>query len=184
METNQPPKVLKWALIVGIVIVLNLFVNYSLSLIFINPEYDNFCEDKFLSEPATTVEECAQLNGKWTPYIDAELNRPEIAPLPENKATGYCDIYSECSKSYDEARDNHERNIFISLISFGVIIFALSLALKNNYVISVSFGLAAVLDFIIASMRYWSSAENITRVIILALALGILIYLAYKKFKD
>ena len=43
---------------------------------------------------------------------------------------------------------------------------------------------AGVLSFIIASMRYWTSADDLIKVIILGIALAILIFIAFKKFKD
>lgn len=36
-------KLLKWSLILGIVIVANLFINYSISLVFSEPQYGDFC---------------------------------------------------------------------------------------------------------------------------------------------
>ncbi len=36
-------KLLKWSLIIGIVIVANMFINYSLSLIWTEPSYTDFC---------------------------------------------------------------------------------------------------------------------------------------------
>jgi uncharacterized membrane protein len=41
-----------------------------------------------------------------------------------------------------------------------------------------------VLTFIVASMRYWSLAEDWLHLVILALALGALIWLGIKKFQD
>jgi len=184
MENNKQPQALKWALIIGIVIIANLFINYSISLVFDNPEYNDFCENKSVSSEVTE-ETCIEAGGEWNYYLDREFDsRPVMAPDQELKSSGWCDLYSECSATYDTAKEIFERNVFIILITFGIAMFALSLFLKSNYVVSVAFGLAAVLDFIVASLRYWPSAEKITQVIILAAALGILIYLAYKKFNE
>jgi hypothetical protein len=56
--------------------------------------------------------------------------------------------------------------------------------LKGNMLISVALSLGGVLSFIIASMRYWTSADDLIKVIILAIALAILIWVAVKKFKN
>ena len=52
----------------------------------------------------------------------------------------------------------------------------------SNEIISPAFSWGGVLSLIIASMRYWSDANDLFKVIILALALGILIWFAVKKF--
>ena len=40
---NTQSKVLRWSLIIGIVIVLNMFFNYALSLIYKQPEFNVYC---------------------------------------------------------------------------------------------------------------------------------------------
>jgi hypothetical protein len=42
MQTNHP-RVLKWSLIAGLVIVINLFFGYSLSLVYKQPDYNTYC---------------------------------------------------------------------------------------------------------------------------------------------
>jgi hypothetical protein len=56
--------------------------------------------------------------------------------------------------------------------------------LKSNILIGIALSLAGVLSFIIASMRYWTSADDLIKVIILAISLAILIWVAMKKFKS
>lgn len=166
--------VLKWALIASIVIVINLFINYSLSLVWTAPEYGDFCDNVRSAKIIETEAQCIASDGEWQPYT---------VPAPDG-VSGYCDLHTECSAQYEDARGDYERNVFIILVGVGVVLFVLSLLIKNNYVVSVALGLAAVLDFVVASMRYWSLAENLTRVLILAFALIVLIYLAYKKFSE
>ena len=85
---NQPPKVLKWALIIGIVIVLNLFVNYALSLVFIEPQFDQFCGGKDFSTTVVNQNDCTNAGGEWTPYVDG---RP-IEVKPSVMVDGYCKL--------------------------------------------------------------------------------------------
>ena len=69
-----------------------------------------------------------------------------------------------------------------------VVLGALSVLAGNmlvaNPVISSGLSLAGVLSFLIASVRYWSSANDVIRVIILGIALGLLFWIAVKKFND
>ena len=72
-------------------------------------------------------------------------------------------------------------NIFIILVILGVVSFLLGTFITNEIII-LSFSWGGVLSFIIASIRYWSDADNWVKVLILAVALGALIWLAIKKF--
>jgi hypothetical protein len=156
---GKKSNVAKWSLIIGIVVLFNLFINVSLDMVFESPEYDEFCESN-LRYP-TKVEELSQEE------IDAQNQK-----------------WEECQSEYDSAREEYEKKVFVTLISIGVVIFLISLIGKLNYVVATSLSLAAVLNFIIASMRYWSSAEQLFRVIILGLALAILVWIGIKKFSD
>lgn len=151
--------VAKWSLIIGIVILFNLFTNVSLDLIYQSPDYDYFCA-----------------NEMRYPKLESEITEAErIAEMQG---------WERCQDEWETARESYERKVFITLVSVGVIIFALSLIGSLNYVVATSLSLASVLNFIIASMRYWSSADEILKVIILGLALAILVWIGIKKFSD
>ena len=163
MENKKPSKVLQWTLILSIMIVFNLLINYAVSLVYEAPKYPE------------------------RPYIDKPLvvaDNPEAIADAESRRIVDQEAWDSEYEVYETARDEYEKNVFVVLIVVGVIIFAASLIFKSNYVLVTAFGLTALFDFIIASMRYWSSAHSLTRVIILVLALVALIYIAYKKFED
>jgi hypothetical protein len=181
-------KVLKWSLVVAIVIVLNLFYNYTLSLVFSVPEYNNFCSAGQVNVTPQTQQECVLNGGSWTTYANSKIQParplPSDVTTPSQEPTGYCDPNYTCQKNYTDAQKVYDKNVFISLVVLGVITFALALVFKGSEVLSVALSLGAVLDFVIASIRYWGSADNLIKVFILALALAVLIYLAVKKFGD
>ena len=180
---NTQSKVLKWSVIIGIVVVLNLFFNYTLSLIYPAPEYEDFCPQSQVVTVPDTQNECVAQGGQWTPVAKASLLRGELTTgvvLPE----GYCDTQFTCRQAFEDARDPYNKNVFIILVVLGALAVLVGNLLKGNEVISDGFALGGVLSFIIASMRYWSSADDLFRVIILAIALGLLIWIAWKKFSE
>ena len=65
---------------------------------------------------------------------------------------------------------------------FGVATVALGALLKIE-ILSAGFSWAGVLALVIAAMRYWSDANNLFKVVILALALGLLVWISVKKFR-
>jgi len=178
----QPKKyssIIKWSLIIGIVIVVNLFINYAISMVYESPKYENYCKQEQVIEAVTTQDVCLTKGGQWNQntYMDPVIVGKTIA-------NGSCDLQFTCRTEYDNASKVYERNIFIILVSFGIILVAGSFALAFNWILSVSAAMAGILSIIIASVRYWSEADNWLRVLILFIALCALIYFAVRKFKD
>lgn len=176
METHT--KFSKWALIIGIVIVLNLFFNYTLSLVYSEPKYEDYIKQSQVVESIKTKEECLSLGGQWT-----ESQQIEPINKGEEVVEGWCDQNYTNQKNYDNARKIYERNGFIALVILGVLSLALGMFVSNG-VLVLAFAFGGVLSFIIASMRYWSLAEKGIRVCILFVALVVLIWLAIKKFNQ
>jgi hypothetical protein len=183
MQTQS--KVLKWALIIGIVIVLNMFFNYALSLVYKNPKFEAFCPIQQVNVLVDNQEQCVSLGGQWNPNTQI-YNQPATPPLSVVKILpqGYCDQQFTCRNNFDSAQKVYDRNVFITLVILGAICVAIGNFFAGNMLISIALSLAGVLSFIIASMRYWGSADDLIKVIILAIALAILIWVAVKKFKN
>jgi hypothetical protein len=179
MQTQS--KILKWSIIVGIVIVLNMFFNYALSLVYKQPNYEVFCPNT--SQVVTipdTQKACVDQGGQWTNNV--YYGKP--APVAEIQPVGYCDLQFTCRNNFESAQKVYDRNVFVTLVILGALCVLVSNLFKGNLVVGISLSLAGVLSFIIASMRYWSSADDLIKVIILAIALSILIWIAVKKFKN
>lgn len=168
-------KILKWAVILSIVIIANLFFNYSLSLTLNSPEYDQFCSIEKTTKNLETKDACEKEDGIWTPIP---------APGSGIQTTGQCDLYTKCNLKYQEADKVYEQKVFIALVVIGVVVLAASFFVNTNPVLGSAFALTAVLDFVVASIRYWSYSDELLKVGILFIALVALIYLAVKKFKD
>lgn len=175
----------KWALIIGIVIVFNLFINYAISLIYKAPEYTQFFNTAQVVENITTKDACLNVGGQWTENNIAynDKTNPVQVDVNGNKITGYCDPNFTKQKDYDNALKVYNRNVFIALSILGVIALIFGI-FSTNIILSSGFSWGGVISLIVASMRYWSSADNIIKVIILAVALGALIWLAIKKFSN
>lgn len=179
METTQniEPKnysaVIKWSIIIGIVIVINMFFNYAISLVYESPKYENFCKQEQVIAKVDTEMACVKKGGQWNANVYSEPETP-----------GNCDLDFTCRQNYEEASKVYNRNVFVSLVIIGIILIAVSFAVAFNWTLSVALAMGGVLSIIIASIRYWSDADNLLRVIILFLALCALIYFAVRKFKN
>ncbi len=149
----------------GIVIVMNLFFNYTLSLVYKAPDYNNYFSQSQVVPAITNEQNCVAVGGQWN----------QMAPQ------GYCNPDFTKQQQYDVAQKQYDRTIFVALVVLGAISIVCGTLLENT-VLSLAFAWGGVLSLFIASLRYWSDANNLLKVVILAIALGSLIWTAVKKF--
>lgn len=171
---KKPSKFVHVSIIIAIVIVLNLLSNYAVSLVYKEPVYDNFVKPTQVVEEISTKEKCISVGGQWS-----ENAYP--TEKGKTKIEGYCNSNYTNQLNYDKARASYEKKVFITLIVIGVLLLLLA-GFVTIQILSISFAWGGVLSLIIASIRYWSLADGVSKVVILALALALLIWLAVKKF--
>lgn len=164
----------------GIMIVLNLFFNYALSLVYKSPEYNNFCPTTQVVTIPDNQNECVAQGGQWTD--NSTYGKP--VPAEVNQPRGYCDLQYTCRQEFENANKTYNKNVFIVLVVLGAATVFVGNFFAGNVVITGGLSLAGVLSFLIASVRYWGSANDAIRVVILAIALGLLFWVAIKKFKN
>jgi len=190
MTTQTEPKgkwILKWALIIGIVIVTNLFAAYAIDVVYDEPDYTAFCEEKQVQEVYRTQDACVQAGGQWTPSIekyDPSTGRAIPVMEGEETTTGYCDPDFTCRQGYQDALSLYQRNVFIILSVLGVLLIIGSLFIAQIEAVSLGLSFAGVLSLIIGTIRYWSNMDEYLRVIVLGIALAALIWIGIKKFKN
>src|SRR3989338_1929845 len=142
---NPKSKVLKWSLIIGIVIVLNLFFNYALSLAYKQPIYDVFCPNtsQVITIP-DNEKSCVDKGGQWT--NNSYYGKPILAPEAElTQPIGYCDLQFTCRNNFEASKKIYDRNVFVTLVILGAICVAIGNFLKKNALISIALSLAGVL---------------------------------------
>ena len=178
---QEKSKLLKWALVIGIVIVLNLLFNYAISLFYKEPDYNVYFSQPQVVEQIADRDACLEVGGQWYEKSPLYMNE-KLTPTPVEEK-GYCDPNFTKQKEFTQAHDIYQRNVFIILVALGVLSLLLG-AFLGNEIVTLGLSWGGVLSLVIASMRYWSAADNIIKVFILALALAVLIWLAFQKFGD
>lgn len=173
-QTNHPSRFVKWSLIVGIIIVINMFFNYAISLVYKAPEYPN--NQTQVIGNLYTKESCLSVGGQWT-QTTVDVKNID----PQSKLGGYCNPDYTKQMQYEQDRKVYERTVFIILFVLGALILILGTILKQE-VLAIALSWGGVLSLVIASMRYWSNANNAFKVAILAVALIVLMWLAIRKF--
>ncbi len=175
-QSAKQSSFVRTSLIVAIVIVMNLFFNYAVSLVYNEPTYDQYMPSTQVVQNITTQEACVTAGGQWNDYAPA--------PAPQKGETvpaGYCDQNYTNQKNFEAALKIYDRNVFITLVVLGIISIVIG-AFVSVAIIPAAFSWGGVLSLIIASIRYWGNADKLFKVIILACALGVLVWLAVKKF--
>lgn len=182
---NAPVKkrsaVVKWALIIGIAIVINLFLTYLVRVIYHEPEFTDFCPEKQVNVAIETKDECLSVGGQWNENVD--IKRPLLSgetPQP----IGYCDPNFTCSQQYEDANKVYNRNVFIVFVVAGILLLSAGAFLAGVEAISLGLSFGGVLALIVGSIWYWSDMNDILRVIVLGAALVGLIFVAWRKFSD
>lgn len=172
--------VLKWALTVGIVVVLNLFFAVGIDTVYPEPDYQDHCAPRQVNESYETRESCLAIGGQWseypTPQPKGELGGELIA--------GYCNPDFTCAQGYEEARKDYSRNIFVTLVVLGALSILGGFALRSYSAVSAGLSYGGVLTFIVAAIRYWEAAGDILRLGIVGLALVALVAIGIRVFKE
>lgn len=185
-----PLWVMSWTLIVGIVVVYNLFLNLAATTLFPD-SYDRVkvCprepeEQLALERKAAAIESaesCLAEGGRW--YDSGKVYQAsETVALesPEETVGGSCDLTYACTQAEETIRNRNGQIAFLSLATIAVITLALSLFGVLPELLGTAFAIASILHIFIISARYWQSAGDLPRLALLGLFLLLLVFFALK----
>ncbi len=159
---------------VAVAFVSVFFFAYAVQAVYPAPQYDDFCDRSVDYVAYDNAGDCEAVGGKWDSFVEVpkEVGR-----------SGHCDVEFTCRDDYEEARKPYERNVFFANLILGIVLFVVAFFLGIEAVSSGLMG-GAVMLIVYGSMRYWGELSDVWRTLMLGVALGILIYLGYKKLAD
>lgn len=178
MEKTSAPKFVRWAVMLGIVIALNLFFFVGRSLVLPEPVYDDYCPTRI--QPAATEDACTKQDGVWVETPGDSSVTAVVKPNP----TGYCDLYQKCQPLYDEARKEFMMYSFVIMIGLGILALVVGVLPIGSSIVSTGLSYGGVLALIIAALGYWGEAANLLKLAMSAIALIALVYIGIRRFKD
>ncbi|MHB8710456.1 MAG: hypothetical protein ACYC6X_02835 [Minisyncoccota bacterium] len=178
MDTQtQHPKFVRWALLIGIVVILNIFFSVVLALAYPVPKYEDFCPQKNISP--TDAPTCDAQGGVWTAYS------PTPAPDRSSpRVAGYCDLYAKCQVPYQAANDQHALYAFVLMVGLGIIALIAGFMPIGSSIVSSGLSYGGVLALIIGSAEYWGTAGKWIRLLIATVGLVALLYIGWRRFRD
>jgi hypothetical protein len=182
VNKSKQPKFVRWAVMLGIVILLNVFFVVGRGILFQPPTYTDFCSASTpLAENSTS---CTRDGGDWVPSGVAPATDTKTAPVVSASTAGYCDYSQKCEKPFDAAQKTYETESFALLVGLGILSIIVGILPLGSSIVSTGLSYGGVLAFIIASVGYWSDATQLIQLIISAIGLGALIYIGLKRFRD
>ncbi|KND51931.1 MAG: hypothetical protein ABA06_01575 [Parcubacteria bacterium C7867-001] len=178
MANTTAPKFVRWAVLIGIVIALNIFFLVARSLVLPEPKYDDYCPTRI--QPAATEDACVKQDGVWV----ATPNDASVTAVTKPNMAGYCDLYQKCQPVYDAAQKQFRLYAFIIAIGLGVLSLIVGVLPIGSSIVSSGLSYGGVLALIIGAIQYWNDASSLIQLGISALALGALLYIGVKRFRD
>lgn len=177
------PKFVRWALMLGIVIVLNIFFVVLVQLALPAPKMEVYCPAATLRAPdPMTATTCDAAGGVWNDYGVVPAQPTVKGETPA--ATGYCDMYAKCQPVYQAALDHHDLYAFGFMLALGVIALIIGILPIGSAIVSTGLSYGGVLALVIGSAQYWGSAGQWIKLLIAAIGLAALLYIGVKRFKD
>ncbi len=169
------------AMIFGIAVLFALLVGLTADAILQEPKYDDYCPpDRFSyprSVPTTLPNTCT-----YDSMNESKCFREGGTPIWKYDEKG-CQIFDKCdlcSKEYDNARKNYERNTFFMATPVGLIAIVVGIYWPVEF-IGTGFMFGGVLASIYGTVRYFAGMSKFVRVIVILIELCVLIFIGYKK---
>ena len=197
---SKVSKLKKTILGIAIALLLVFFIGYSVNTIYESPQYEDFCGERMEFKQSSTRAECEAENGRWNGQdspksVSSQLTCTKISEEGDNirldcvsgegrESFGFCDFDYNCREDYDNAREPHARISFIVLMILGIVAIVVGGLLLNVEAVGAGIMGGGVLTLIYAAIRFWGSIPDYARLLVLGSALGVLIWLGYRKLKS
>lgn len=172
------PKFVRWALMLGIVIVLNIFFLVARSVILPAPNYDEYCPTTI--QPAATEQGCVAQDGVWV----ATPDDPRVTAVAKPNPAGYCDLYQTCQPEFDKASHDYQLYSFAFMLALGVLSLIAGVVPIGSSIVSTGLSYGGVLSLVIAIFGYWNEASTLLQLGISFVGLVALLYIGARRFKD
>lgn len=177
MNTTHP-KFVRWAVMLGIVIALNLFFFAARAMVLPEPKYEDYCPTTLA--PAATEATCLEQDGVWV----ATPTDASVTAVVKPNPSGYCDLYQKCQPLYEEAHEEYQMYAFVIMIGLGILSLIAGVIPMGSSIVSTGLSYGGVLALIVSAVGYWDNAGNILRLVMSVIALAALLYIGIRRFKD
>jgi hypothetical protein len=179
-------KARKWALAIGIAIILAMFVNYGIQTFHKAPDYQDYC--RYYSGPVVEPGKFGTANCT-TVVADEEFtkncsdNKGNVDFTRDSNGCAVKPICNTCDNEFRAIENDYNKNVFIILTIIGALSIVAGILIKVDSV-AIGFLMGGILNIIIGTMRYWSGLQDVGRFLILGAVLALLVWVGIKKVRD
>jgi hypothetical protein len=176
------------AMVIAITALLPLFIGLFVDAVYSEPEYKNYCNDSNYygdyAAKAMPVNPAANCT-----YVQDPRDRQCYADggyVVSNYTAEGCAVFGSCnmcSKYYDDARQEYNRNIFFILLPIGLAIVILGIYLVVDY-IGAGLMFAGLIVMFYATIRYFSDMSKMLRAVIILIEFLLILWIGYKKIRE
>lgn len=168
----------KVGIAIAIIIMYVLFVVVGTNTFFAPPAYEKICpvETVATKVPPATQTACLAEGGAW------QANPPGV-PAGAGQPAGFCDLFSNCQKSFEAQMHAYAPRAFTVMVVAGVVGIVASFLIGVE---AVSFGLlvGGVLLVLGSTVMFWGQINDVIRFVIVGVLLLFLIVLGWLKTRD
>ena len=154
---------------IGIVIVFALVLWQGIEAFYPSPQWNQFCNE---TGPMVVPVKLGEVNQMTNASYCAEING--------TFRQGYCDIYYECQKTFDNADKEHSKVVFVVSLIAALIAVILGYAVLSVEPVGSSLIASGVWSLLWGTAMNWTNFTNIWRFLLLLVALVVLIWIALR----
>jgi uncharacterized membrane protein len=171
------------AMVLGIAVLLPLFLGLFVDAVYEAPRYDDYCKNYNIypvyKEPVVGIN-CPDPYTTNPQYKECIDNKGNVIPRYDSNN---CQVFSSCdycSRDYDTANQEYNRNIFLILAPLGFMIVVVGIYVVVEYM-GAALMFAGLITLFYATVRYFSDMSKILRALVVLIELILIIWIGYKK---
>lgn len=172
------------AMVLAVTVLLPLFVGLFVDATYQEPKYNDFCNDTYnngYSSPVVaTSTNCTYVND---PRQDKCSNDGGTAVFNYSSGCSQFQSCDMCSKNFNTAQQEYNRNIFFILLPVGLIIVIMGIYLAIDY-LGAGLMFAGLIIMFYATFRYFSDMSKILRALVILIELLVIMWIGYKKIEN
>lgn len=177
----------KFAMVLGIMILLPLFLGLFVDAVYEEPKYEDYCNESqylYMEKPMPSP---PTVNCSYDYYSTPEAQSCSYdRGLPRFKynASG-CQVYDfcdYCNKNYQDAQELYNRNLFFLLAPLGFIAVIIGIYFLIDYM-GAGLMLGGLITIFYATMRYFSDMSKLMRALIILAELILIIWIGYARIE-
>ncbi|MCM2324926.1 MAG: hypothetical protein NDI94_00540 [Candidatus Woesearchaeota archaeon] len=170
------------AITLAIVVIFTTLVMVTIEAFYERPKMENYCNDSYYDRPMKypdpSIFNCTENFMVEENNCYADKGMPTYT-YDENGCRVF-DTCSDCNIRFEDATKKYTNNMFLILAAIGIIAIFFGVYYKIEFLGS-GFMFSGIVLLFIGTVQNFDVLNKYTRILVLTLELGLVIFIAYKK---